>query len=104
MRKEFLGEMAKALTDTQCVGCGYCCRTAPCGLAWLTFSPAIKTGVWKCPALRWDGKRYLCRLCEGEDAQSKKNREALAIGAGCSSTLFNQDRQRIPPPEKEVSV
>lgn len=65
-----------------CLGCGYCCKKVPCGLAFREFGQ-----ITKCPALRWDGKRYVCDL-------AKDHAEELAIGAGCCSSL-NSDRRKL---------
>ena len=65
-----------------CVGCGYCCLKAQCGVSFERYGVQIL-----CPALGWDGKRYKCVLYES-------HKEDLAIGAGCSSSL-NSWRQDI---------
>ena len=74
---------------SDCVGCGYCCLTAPCACGW--------TSVWEpgggCPHLVWNGERYLCeRAIEGPGASDF--RIALAIGEGCCSSL-NSWRQDV---------
>jgi len=43
-----------------CVGCGYCCLTAPCLVAVLR-GVVLKHGV-RCPYLYWGGTRYWCGL------------------------------------------
>jgi len=65
-----------------CLGCGYCCKKVPCGLAFREFGQ-----ITKCPALRWDGHRYVCDL-------AKDHGEELAIGADCCSSL-NSDRRKL---------
>lgn len=69
-----------------CVGCGYCCKKAPCFLSQRTFGDQ-KAG--ECPALRYHDGRYWCGLVEDGDETVKRE---LAIGAGCSSALFNTVR------------
>ena len=63
-----------------CVGCGYCCITAPCILS---VSLSLTDRAGNCAALFWTGERYLCALVESD---SRFKRE-LAIGAGCCSSL-----------------
>lgn len=76
----------------QCVGCGYCCLTAPC------FESVVEYELdrldQKCPGLVWSDEEAMFR-CElmlkpGEEGKSFRNK--LAAGAGCSSSLFNQYR------------
>ena len=58
-----------------CVGCGYCCLTAPCVLC------RHRHGmVERCPELKWFGGRYLCMLAEDYE-------ETLAIGQGCGRNM-----------------
>ena len=82
----------------ECVGCGYCCRQAPCALA-----NRIYDAVDKCPALIWDGKRYWCKIIQ-HPIIGPKHKEELAIGAGCCSPMFNQDRTNIPPPKEDSNI
>lgn len=73
---------------TPCVGSGYCCKTARCMLGAQVHGPGDN-----CPSLVWEDGRYWCQLVKeaaGED--SDRLRTELAIGAGCCSPLFNQDR------------
>jgi hypothetical protein len=84
------------LRARECVGCGYCCRTAPCMAAQRVYGP-----VDTCPGLKWDGAKYRCELCEKPGDIGARYREELAIGAGCCSPL-NSDRQQIPPPVPPV--
>lgn len=81
--------------DAQCVGCGYCCRRAPCAAAFRVYGP-----VTECPALQYDAdrKRYFCELCRLPGSIGEKYREELGVGAGCCSALFNTDRENIPEP------
>jgi hypothetical protein len=79
-----------------CIGCGYCC-TIPC-------APAIRihNGKMPCPSLIWnkDDKRHYCKLCLGEDGL--KFKDQLYVGAGCSSTLFNEWRTYLKDRTKIV--
>ena len=73
-----------------CLGCGYCCKKAPCSLA------MSKHGaVAPCPSLRFHDGRYWCG--EVEDAKTEKERNFIVgnlyIGAGCCSSL-NSDRRK----------
>ena len=60
-----------------CVGCGYCCKKRPCPLAMITYR--LEPGD-KCPELYWNGEKYRC-------GKAVEWGTALAIGAGCSSSL-----------------
>jgi len=82
-----------------CVGCGYCCKRAPCPLAsakYQTFEH-WKDGRGGCPSLLEKDGRYWCGLVLSEPDDWKKQEiiHFLAIGAGCSSTLFNEARHTI---------
>lgn len=76
-----------------CVGSGYCCKKAPC-----VFGEADETGACRFLVL-WEGDdievpRYRC----GKHDEIVKHPDAAfspAFGAGCSSTLFNTDRNRV---------
>jgi hypothetical protein len=76
-----------------CVGCSYCCKVAPCIPGFLVYGPGKP-----CGALRWDarGGRYLCGVVLDEPERTRdKLKEQMAIGAGCSSPLFNEERERM---------
>ena len=67
-----------------CVGCGYCCKTARCA--------ASGGGTGACPYLKYDGDRYRCqKVVDGDGAFS----DAVAIGAGCCSSLNSERRKMI---------
>lgn len=72
-----------------CVGCGYCCKQAPCVLAMIKFDLDVcrPDGTVVCPALKSHDNRYWCDFAE-------EHREGLAIGAGCGSSL-NSDRRNM---------
>ena len=73
-----------------CVGCGFCCRKGPCGLA-------LQYNLWtnkKCSALVFKDGWYQCELllvATGEVLESWK-REPY-IGEGCCCGL-NSDRKK----------
>lgn len=82
-----------------CVGCGFCCKKAPCSLALRIFG-----NVTECPMLIWDenAHRYWCDACRKGGEVGARNRVELYIGEGCCCGL-NSDRNNIRPPEKATS-
>ena len=67
-----------------CVGCGYCCKRAPCVLGEDT----------PCRELVFKDKRYWCGLVLAAKGEDKEYMEIdLCIGEGCCSSL-NSDRLR----------
>lgn len=76
-----------------CLGCGYCCSKATCPLG------AQVYGVkFPCSGLVWNKAkgRHLCKLLLESKGQLRKFiAEGLAIGAGCSSSLFNTWREDL---------
>ena len=83
----------------ECIGCGFCCKKAPCAAALRIYG----NGVTECPALIWDGKRYWCDLCQQPSGLGERYKEELAIGGGCCATL-NSDRQNIPSPKPKIKT
>lgn len=85
----------------ECVGCGFCCRKAPCWVAVRIWGK----GLEKCPALKWDEqeKRYWCDLCKKPGQMGSDYRRELEAGEGCCCGL-NTDRQNIPPPEPKMEM
>ena len=82
--------MNDAPISDECVGCGYCCKKAPCVQALL-----IDNGVQPpCPLLVLKDGRYWCQIVLDEPPDSELRRE-MAIGAGCSSPMFNNDRENM---------
>ena len=74
-----------------CVGCGYCCKQAPCGLCLRLYG--LHTADSGCPVLRHEDGRYWCGAISDAGGDMKKRLvEDLAIGDGCCSPLFNTDR------------
>jgi hypothetical protein len=80
-----------------CVGCGACCRKAACAVAVRVHGP-----VDSCPSLIYRNKRYHCALCELPGALGERYREELSVGAGCCMSMFNSDRENIPPPAEPM--
>jgi len=82
--------VAKRQPRRPCVRCGFCCKQAPCHLGggvpcvFLAEDPAEKG-------------RYLCRqVTEAPTAELRSRYEReLAIGQGCCSPLFNDERSAI---------
>ena len=58
-----------------CVGCGYCCIKCQCCVSTLLYGLRHP-----CPALEWNGERYICKHAE-------EYKESLWIGEGCPSSL-----------------
>ena len=99
----------------ECIGCGYCCRKAPCGVISLAIEKAENSMLgeilfpkrWPdkgCPMLEWNGERWLCGFVV--HAQDNEARDVLikelAIGAGCTSGLNTYRLKRHVPTPKEL--
>ena len=84
----------------ECVGSGYCCKTAPCTIALARGFPIShwKPGGNGCPSLVWDEiqQRFWCGEILWETDATKKQQAIfeLAAGEGCCSGL-NSRRQSI---------
>ena len=90
-------DTTQPLQTRPCVGCGHCCRTAPCVAAVRIYGNGINTTG--CPALFHRDKRWWCKIVDHARGPLREQFVAeLAIGAGCCSGL-NTDRNRIPTPE-----
>lgn len=75
-----------------CVGCGYCCQVARCCLSLYTFETRDRT----CPALVFEEGRFWCRLVkDANEALRPLMVRDLCIGAGCSSSLCNSQREAL---------
>lgn len=74
-----------------CVRSGFCCKQAPC-----PFGEADETGA--CVHLKPDSEstagQYLCARYDFIREQPGAD-VAPAFGTGCSSPLFNEDRDRV---------
>ncbi len=79
------------MTFRPCIGSGYCCKQAPCGIGLQLHGP-----VAPCPSLENDGERHWCGAVRNAPTDAERERlvSELAIGAGCCSPL-NGDRLRI---------
>ena len=80
-----------------CVGCGHCCYSRPCGYG------RVKEGsLHRCDFLTHHDGRWWCGFFEGldEGPEKEQTRYEMVIGAGCSSTLFNEWRDKPPTPEE----
>lgn len=75
---------------TECIGCGYCCAKTQCVAGIDKFG----TSHQPCLGLVWDEEagRHWCRLGLGSDQSAFFYRQALYMGAGCSSAMFNEWR------------
>jgi len=74
-----------------CLGCGHCCLTATCVVGLQLAGEVVHRGVRRCAALVRRGDRYRCALIEA----GRVPPDQLAIGAGCSSPLFNAARDAL---------
>lgn len=78
-----------------CVGCGYCCRKGPCGLAWARGAKPTPANP-ACPFLVELEGRFRCGVwVQTGEAERKAIADALAFGAGCCSPLGNTDREKM---------
>jgi hypothetical protein len=80
--RQFMFFLSKLMAEPEkyCVQCGYCCTVAPC-----------KHGKWneektRCKFLN---DNNLCQIYE-----KIKNDEEIGFGKGCSSSLFNEWRDK----------
>jgi hypothetical protein len=64
------------MSGSECVGCGYCCTTVICRTGAMFYGHYTKP----CPALLWNGTRYVCRLFLSDPPRYE---EFIAIGTGC---------------------
>ena len=72
----------------KCVGCGYCCISAPCFLsAYNEWGDRYK----RCERLYWDGEKYRCKEIESNPEFA----EGMGADVGCPSTLGNTWRQSV---------
>jgi len=92
-KKDPYTQMASGFAEVApCVGCGYCCSKVLCMLAYQKhFSEGVTSPP--CPELRHHDGRYWCGIIEdAPEGQKIQYMEALGIGAGCSSSMFNTVR------------
>ena len=84
----------------ECVGCGYECRKIPCGYSQVLMRDEGKTWDPKigCPYLRQVGIQWRCGVYLDAGPELKAEMEGvtgIGIGAGCSASLFNSDRDAM---------
>jgi hypothetical protein len=73
-----------------CIGCGFCCRKAPC--VYGTCDPGQD-----CKHLFWDGQRWRCHLI----AMSPLYADSLYAGDGCCCGMNTFQREgRVPTPDE----
>jgi hypothetical protein len=75
----------------ECIGCGYCCLKGICCMGYMLLNTSRP--VSRCPFLIWSevDKRYWCEAV----IRDPRRKSAVAIGAGCSSSLFNEWRKEV---------
>lgn len=80
------------MRTSPCIGCGYCCMKVPCPVSYLMGWDRYPD---PCGGLVWDeAGRYWCRaVLEEPERTVVRLKEQMAIGAGCSSSLFNEQRE-----------
>lgn len=72
-----------------CVRSGFCCKKAPCGFgAWNADKTACKELAGDRPG------EYACAIAD-EIKKTPGWEISPAFGMGCSSSLFNQDRDQV---------
>jgi hypothetical protein len=82
----------------QCVGCGFECRRGPCGFSNYKMQEDGLTWDKKvgCPYLRQVGIQWRCGMYIDAGPELKKAmEEVMGIGAGCSASLFNTEREAM---------
>jgi uncharacterized protein (UPF0248 family) len=97
------GDLSTALSDGSqrqpwvfhpCVRCGFCCRIAVCSLAYYYGQNKLLDMLDKdpnavCPYLKGDRPgEYWCQILREKDELG----QYVGVGGGCSSALFNDDR------------
>lgn len=84
-----------------CIGCGYCCRKAPCSMAMRIHGSHITS----CPELKWNGTRWICGAIDrAVGPLADLYRKELAIGEGCCSSLNTFRMRGYPPTPEEVTI
>lgn len=85
---------ARLRNPAPCIRSGFCCKKAPCG-----FGKPIEGGT-RCVYLEIEAELspgvpiHRCGIYD-KIRQDPSSVYSPAFGAGCSSTLFNEDRDRI---------
>ncbi len=83
----------------QCVGCGFCCIKAPCGIVRRERPEFEWGGEDGCPELEWSDEegRYFCGVVKGAEGELKEQcSKELYIGEGCCCGL-NSWRSDVQP-------
>lgn len=80
--------------DRSCVGSGFCCKVAPCRFGEADRVTGACVHLEERPDEGLGVVRYRCGLYEFIRGQPGAELSP-AFGAGCSSTLFNEDRDRV---------
>jgi hypothetical protein len=79
------------VSHAACVGCGYCCKAAPCVAA---VHRGRVSADGECLELVFDGERYRCNYILDPPAEGEEWwRRQLCVGAGCCSNL-NSEREK----------
>ncbi len=74
-----------------CVGCGYCCKKAPCVLGTQEFGMDAP-----CGGLVHRYGRFRCRIIlEADGLRAKKLMKDLSRGAGCCSPLHTDRKYQL---------
>ena len=83
-------KLRASIKPLPCCGCGYCCIKVPCCEGAYRWGPNAP-----CGGLRWDEEkqRFWCQvILDAPESKRDRLKEEMAMGAGCSSTLFNDHR------------
>jgi hypothetical protein len=78
------------MTKASCLRSGFCCKQATC-------QAGVNHGAPQKGCTFLEGSRpgeYSCRLVKDKPEFA----ESMAIGAGCTSTSFNEDRRALGAP------
>lgn len=76
-----------------CVGCGFCCRTAICVFGQMNGTHSKGD---TCQFLAKVGDQWRCRLyLEAPEPLRKDMEISMGMGAGCSSSFFNTEREAV---------
>jgi hypothetical protein len=77
-----------------CIGCGWCCRKAPCVYA-SAHNMVDETG--ECARLFWNGERWRCQMIMSSNFFYAQ----LYAGEGCCCPLNDYQREnKVPTPEE----
>lgn len=73
---KLIEQSAKETPQRECIGCGFCCKEAPCVAASIFFR---MQKIDRCPGLYWANDRYWCYLPKEHEGF----KTILKIGEGC---------------------